>query len=101
MELEHIASAAEASWEKELKKVIIQGTGLQKKIFYTALYHTMVQPNTMSDVNGEYMAADYTTRKVAIMKFIIPLFLYGIHSEQLIRFILCCIPTAFLILLKA
>ena len=62
---EHIASAAEASWEKELKKVIIQGTGLQKKIFYTALYHTMVQPNTMSDVNGEYMAADYTTRKVA------------------------------------
>ena len=25
----------------------------------------MVQPNTMSDVNGEYMAADYTTRKVA------------------------------------
>ena len=62
---EHIASAAEASWEKELKKVIIQGTGLQKKNFYTALYHTMVQPNTMSDVNGEYMAADYTTRKVA------------------------------------
>lgn len=62
---EHIASAAETSWEKELKKVIIQGTDLQKKIFYTALYHTMVQPNTMSDVNGEYMAADYTTRKVA------------------------------------
>ena len=25
----------------------------------------MIQPNTMSDVNGEYMAADYTTRKVA------------------------------------
>ena len=62
---EHIASAAEASWEKELKKVIIQGTGLQKKIFYTALYHTMVQPNTMSDVNGEYMASDYVTRSVA------------------------------------
>ena len=26
--------------------------------------YTMIQPNTMSDVNGEYMAADYTTRKV-------------------------------------
>lgn len=24
----------------------------------------MIQPNTMSDVNGEYMAADYSTRKV-------------------------------------
>mgnify|MGYP002972254130 FL=1 len=64
-DFEYIARAAETSWEKELKKIIIQGTDLQKKIFYTALYHTMVQPNTISDVNGEYMAADYTTRKVA------------------------------------
>lgn len=64
-DFEYIARAAEASWEKELKKITIQGTDLQKKIFYTALYHTMVQPNTMSDVNGEYMASDYVTRSVA------------------------------------
>ena len=64
-DFEYIARAAETSWEKELKKIIIQGTDLQKKIFYTALYHTMVQPNTMSDVNGEYMASDYVTRSVA------------------------------------
>lgn len=60
-----VSSAAEVSWEKELEKITIQGTDLQKKIFYTALYHTMVQPNAMSDVNGEYMAADYATRSVA------------------------------------
>ena len=64
-DFEYIARATETSWEKELKKIIIQGTDLQKKIFYTALYHTMVQPNTMSDVNGEYMASDYVTRSVA------------------------------------
>ena len=64
-DFEYTARAAETSWEKELKKIIIQGTDLQKKIFYTALYHTMVQPNTMSDVNGEYMASDYVTRSVA------------------------------------
>lgn len=64
-DFEYIARAAETSWEKELRKIIIQGTDLQKKIFYTALYHTMVQPNTMSDVNGEYMASDYVTRSVA------------------------------------
>lgn len=64
-DFEYIARVAETSWEKELKKIIIQGTDLQKKIFYTALYHTMVQPNTMSDVNGEYMASDYVTRSVA------------------------------------
>lgn len=57
--------AADADWEKQLGKIEVKGTEVQKEIFYTALYHTMIQPNTMSDVNGEYMAADYTTRKVA------------------------------------
>lgn len=56
--------AADADWEKQLGKIEIKGTEVQKEIFYTALYHTMIQPNIMSDVNGEYMAADYTARKV-------------------------------------
>lgn len=62
---EQYVAAADTAWEKELGKIAVKGTDLQKEIFYTALYHTMIQPNTMSDVNGEYMAADYTTRKVA------------------------------------
>lgn len=57
-------AAADADWEKQLGKIEIKGTEVQKEIFYTALYHTMIQPNIMSDVNGEYMAADYIARKV-------------------------------------
>ena len=57
-------AAADADWEKQLVKIEIKGTEVQKEIFYKALYHTMIQPNIMSDVNGEYMAADYTARKV-------------------------------------
>ena len=57
-------AAADADWEKQLGKIEIKGTEVQKEIFYTALYHTMIQPNIMSDVNGEYMAAEYTARKV-------------------------------------
>ena len=57
-------AAADADWEKQLGKIEIKGTEVQKEIFYTALYHTMIQPNIMSDVNGEYMAGDYTARKV-------------------------------------
>ena len=56
---------ADRLWEKELEKINIQGTDLQKTIFFTALYHTLIQPNTISDVNGEYMAADYTTRQLS------------------------------------
>lgn len=63
-DFDRYVAAADADWEKELGKIEIKGTEIQKEIFYTALYHTMIQPNTMSDVNGEYMAADYTARKV-------------------------------------
>ena len=64
-DFDRYVAAADADWGKQLGKIEVKGTEVQKEIFYTALYHTMIQPNTMSDVNGEYMAADYTTRKVA------------------------------------
>lgn len=64
-DFDRYVAAADADWEKQLGKIEVKGTEVQKEIFYTALYHTMIQPNTMSDVNSEYMAADYTTRKVA------------------------------------
>lgn len=63
-DFDDIASAADKAWEKELSKIEIKGTDKQKTIFYTAMYHTMIQPNTMNDVNGQYMAADYTTREL-------------------------------------
>ena len=63
-DFDRYVAAADADWEKQLGKIEVKGTEVQKEIFYTALYHTMIQPNTMSDVNGEYMAADYTARKV-------------------------------------
>ena len=63
-DFDRYVAAADADWEKQLGKIEIKGTEVQKEIFYTALYHTMIQPNIMSDVNGEYMAADYIARKV-------------------------------------
>jgi predicted alpha-1,2-mannosidase len=50
-------------WEKELSKIKVEGSEKQKEIFYTALYHTLIQPNTLSDVNGQYMATDFTVRQ--------------------------------------
>lgn len=55
---------AKDAWSKELHKVSIDGTETQKEIFYTALYHAFIQPNTMSDVNGDYMASDYSVQKL-------------------------------------
>ena len=58
------AGIADKLWEQELNKINIEATDVQKEIFYTALYHTFIQPNTMSDLNGDYMATDFTSRNV-------------------------------------
>ena len=46
-------------WNKALNKIKIEGgTEEEKKVFYTALYHTMIDPRSMQDVNGNYTGAD-------------------------------------------
>jgi predicted alpha-1,2-mannosidase len=54
-----IAETADSKWNKELSKVKITTTDLTKKrIFYTAMFHTMIAPNLFNDVNGEYRGTD-------------------------------------------
>ena len=55
---------ADSLWNKELSAIEVTGDDERKQTFYTALYHTMVQPNVFSDVNGEYMRADYSTGRL-------------------------------------
>jgi predicted alpha-1,2-mannosidase len=46
-------------WNKELSKITISGgTEEQKVNFYTALYHTMIDPRSITDVNGDYPGGD-------------------------------------------
>ncbi len=42
-------------WAKTLDRITVEGgTEDQRKVFYTALYHTQIHPNVLQDVNGEY-----------------------------------------------
>ncbi len=43
-------------WEAQLGKIQINdpGKSSQKTTFYTALYHSLLHPNIVSDVNGDY-----------------------------------------------
>lgn len=59
-----VAEQARNAWEAELGKVKVEGTPKQMEIFYTALYHSFIQPNTFSDTNGEYMKADFSSGKL-------------------------------------
>lgn len=42
-------------WNEDLSKIKIEGgTEEQKGVFYTALYHTLIHPNILQDVSGQY-----------------------------------------------
>lgn len=44
-----------SEWNELLAKIKVEGgTANDKIIFYTALYHTLIHPNTLNDVNGDY-----------------------------------------------
>lgn len=55
------------SWDKALSKIKVEGgTDDERTIFYTALYHTMIDPRDCTDVTGEYVGGDgkvHTTDK--------------------------------------
>lgn len=51
--------AAVDLWNKALSKIKIEGgTKEEKTVFYTALYHTMIDPRNVTDVNGQYLGGD-------------------------------------------
>ena len=46
-------------WNQELSRVKVEGgSDEEKKVFYTALYHTMIDPRDCSDVDGRYVGGD-------------------------------------------
>jgi predicted alpha-1,2-mannosidase len=46
-------------WNKELSKIEVTSNDKDKlAIFYTALYHTMMQPNIAQDLDGKYRGRD-------------------------------------------
>ncbi|MBQ7709666.1 MAG: GH92 family glycosyl hydrolase [Bacteroidales bacterium] len=55
-----VRSRADALWAQHLGRVQVEGgTDEQKTVFYTALYHALIHPNVVSDVNGEYPLMEY------------------------------------------
>jgi predicted alpha-1,2-mannosidase len=61
---ERVKKEAEQLWEKQLSKIQITDADKNKEtIFYTALYHTMVQPNIAQDLDAKYRGRDNQIHK--------------------------------------
>lgn len=58
-DFEKVKKEAELLWNKQLSKIEITDSDKDKLvIFYTALYHTMIQPNIAQDIDGKYRGRD-------------------------------------------
>ncbi|RIA09300.1 putative alpha-1,2-mannosidase [Flavobacteriaceae bacterium MAR_2010_72] len=55
---------AENAWNDSLGKIAVESQNKDRLVqFYTHLYHALIHPNLVSDVNGEYMGADFKVHK--------------------------------------
>ena len=58
-DFEAVATEADRLWNEELAKVKVQTADKDaQKVFYTALFHSMIAPATFCDVDGSYRGAD-------------------------------------------
>ncbi len=54
-----VRQRARDSWSESLKRMEVQGgTEDQKTVYYTALYHALLDPRIFADVNGDYPGGD-------------------------------------------
>ncbi len=62
-DFDRVRRETKAKWNRYLSRIDIDADNRQKRIFYTGLYHLMIQPNNIADVDGRYRGADDQIRK--------------------------------------
>jgi predicted alpha-1,2-mannosidase len=60
----NVRSNASKKWNEELNKIDYVATKDQMITFYTALYHSFLNPNIFSDVDGRYRGRDNNIHKL-------------------------------------
>lgn len=59
-DFEKVHAAARAQWAADLGRIRVEGgTPEQRCVFYTALYHSLIHPSVVSDVNGQYPIMEF------------------------------------------
>lgn len=55
MTFDDLRAKAHDTWQADLGRIRVEGgTDEQKQVFYTSLYHALLHPNVLNDVNGQY-----------------------------------------------
>ncbi len=63
--LAQVRQSAFDTWNRALDQISVDGDRPdQRQVFYTALYHVLLQPTTFSDINGEYRGFDQKIHRI-------------------------------------
>ncbi len=63
-DFDRVHQEARDAWNNALQTIDVKGKSDEEKtIFYTALYHTMIDPRIFEDVNGNYIGGDGKIRQ--------------------------------------
>ncbi len=57
-DFEKVKTDGQQLWEKELHKIVIDGSKNDKENFYTSMYHAMINPTVYMDADGKYKGLD-------------------------------------------
>lgn len=79
-----VRAAASDEWNTLLGRIELEGgTKDQKEVFYTALYHTLIHPNIVNDVSGDYpiMESDSIGNIYANAKAVTPADSAAVHPR--------------------
>ncbi len=61
-DFDRVREEARNAWNQYLDRVDIEAPQKDKEIFYTALYHLLLQPSNIADADGHYRGADGKVR---------------------------------------
>lgn len=83
---DEIHSKAKQTWEKALGQIKVEGVNEKdKRIFYTAMYHSMQHPRLFNDVDGTYprFAGNYQLEKTTVGNYYDDFSMWDIYRAQL------------------
>jgi predicted alpha-1,2-mannosidase len=63
LNFKEVQENAKQLWNRYLSRIQIDADTKVKEIFYTSLYHNLVQPNQMADPDSSFLGPDYQVHK--------------------------------------
>lgn len=67
------------TWENYLSRIDIKAPQKQKEVFYTSLYHLLLQPSNIADVDGRYRGVDDLVKTAANKAYYSTLSIWDIY----------------------